>query len=175
MMKTYVKLLSIYLIRVLGSQRTLLPKKIIAPEVPRADHRPLNLPSMPERLDLAGLSVPRLAGTAAPVSSAAAPEVSTEFTSAKDYFEMLNLKIHNAKKYPVSAKEKQIEGRVRVQFILRADGSLSDVSIVKSSRHRNLDNAALKAIEQASPFPRPPAFLFTPPVTLQVSILFELA
>ncbi len=158
------------------AQKPTMPQKIVTPKVPAVNHSPVNLPSMPDRLDVSGLSVHSLAIASAPASSAAvSPEARIEFTTAKDYFEMLNLKIHSAKLYPDSARERQIEGRVRVQFILKADGSLSDVSIVKSSRHRNLDNAALKAVKKASPFPRPPSFLFTPPVTLQISILFELA
>jgi periplasmic protein TonB len=85
------------------------------------------------------------------------------------------MRIHSVKKYPESARSRHIQGRVKVKFVLLADGSLGDVQIVKSSRHKNLDEAAVNAVKKAAPFPKPPSFLFKTPVTLQVNILFELA
>ncbi|MEH0021158.1 MAG: TonB family protein [Desulfobacter sp.] len=144
--------------------------KVVVPAIPDQD-----VPALPRvpGLDASDLSVPGLAGPDA--VPAALHDARMEFTSARDYLDMLNLRIHSTKTYPKPEKDRQVQGRVQVQFVLRADGSLSDIRIIKSSRYKNLDNAAVDAVKQASPFPRPPAFLFEPPVTLQISILFELA
>jgi protein TonB len=102
-------------------------------------------------------------------------DVQVEFTTAREYFEMLNMRIHSVKEYPESARSRHIQGRVKIKFVLLADGSLGDVQVVKSSRHKNLDEAAVNAVKKAAPFPTPPSFLFKTPVTLQINILFELA
>ena len=44
------------------------------------------------------------------------------------------------------------EGLVKVNFMLHPDGRISHVSVVKSSRYRLLDSAALAAVENVSPF-----------------------
>jgi len=138
------------------------------------DYEQIALPQLPENMDISGFSVAAL-NLPAPAANVEAHEEQIEFTTAKEYFEMLNLRIHSYKKYPESARSRHLEGRVRVEFVLSEDGTLSDIKILKSSRHKNLDEAAISAIKRASPFPRPPAFLFKTPVTMQISILFELA
>ncbi len=87
---------------------------------------------------------------------------------------MLNRLIRKEKKYPKSARLKNQEGAVKVEFILLRDGTLDKIKIVKSSYHRKLDNAAIKAIKDAQPFPEPPLVMFKTPLTLQVTILFKL-
>jgi protein TonB len=145
--------------------------KILMDETPKPDSQDVpNLPQMPDKMDVSGLSGSRMAGL-----NTGNAEGQVQFTNAKEYFEMLNLRIQRFKEYPESAKSAHIEGRVHIEFVLLNDGTLSDIKILKSSRHKNLDEAAIEAIKKASPFPRPPAFLFKTPVTMRVSILFELA
>ncbi len=97
-----------------------------------------------------------------------------EFITADDYFDMLRLKIENCKKYPEEAKTRYIEGRVKIRFVVTTDGQVSSVHIVKRARHSSLDRAALSAVKNASPFPRPPATLFKGPVFMEITIIFEL-
>jgi protein TonB len=145
--------------------------KILMDETPKPDSQDvLNLPLLPDKMDVSGLSGSRLAGL-----NTGNAEGQVQFTNAKEYFEMLNLRVQRFKEYPESAKSAHIEGRVHIEFVLSNDGTLSDIKILKSSRHKNLDEAALEAIKKAAPFPRPPAFLFKTPVTMRISILFELA
>jgi protein TonB len=134
----------------------------------------ITLPQLPGDMDISGFSVAGLT-IQAPTTRVETHEEQIEFTTAKDYFEMLNLRIHSFKEYPESAKSRRLEGRVRVQFVVLKDGTLLDIKILKSSRHRKLDEAAIAAIKRAAPFPKPPVFLFKPPLTMQISILFELA
>lgn len=134
----------------------------------------IDLPQLPAPLDVAGFSLPgpiRLSGAA----DGSVHDASAEFINAKDYFEMLHLRIHSFKRYPEAARSNHIEGRVNVQFVLSSDGTLKDIKIMKSSRHKKLDEAAIDAIKNASPFPRPPRSIFKTPVTLRIDILFELA
>ena len=150
--------------------------KIDAVQNYKTDHsyERISLPQLPDHMDSAGFFLPDF-NTPNQVADGKIHEEHIEFTTAKEYFEMLNLRIHSVKKYPESAKSRHLEGRVKVQFVLSKDGILSDIKIIKSSRHRNLDEAAVEAIKKASPFPRPPTFIFKTPVTLRINILLELA
>jgi len=120
-------------------------------------HEPVNLPQVPGSMDVSKFYVPGLK-ISSDVAKAGVSEAPVEFVNARDYFEMIHLRIHSFKKYPKSAKLRHLEGRVNVQFVLK-----------------NLDDAAIDAIKKASPFPRPPPLIFKPPVTLKIDILFELA
>lgn len=152
-----------------------VPKMKLDPVVtrtPTVTNDQIPIPQMPDTVSAA--SVPVTGFSAQPESVADTTDVQTQFTTARDYFEMLNLRIHSVKKYPESARSRHIQGRVKVKFVLLADGSLKDVQVVKTSRHKNLDEAAVTAVKKAAPFPRPPASLFKTPVTFQIHILFEL-
>ena len=49
-------------------------------------------------------------------------------------------------KYPADAKAAGKEGRVIVQFVVRKDGSVSDVSVVRSVGNVSLDNEAVRVV-----------------------------
>lgn len=96
-----------------------------------------------------------------------------EILTRKDYFELIQLRIESHKVYPNMAKMKRIEGRTSVQFIIALNGTISGLSIVTSSRNKSLDDAAIAAVEDSSPFPRPPLKLFSGPIPLEITIVFE--
>jgi len=91
-----------------------------------------------------------------------------------NYLEMVRLKIERHKKYPETAKVRQIEGFVTVRFVINPQGDVLNIEIIKSSRQKSLDKAALKAIHAASPFPVPPQHLFKGEIPLELTIAFEL-
>jgi len=101
-------------------------------------------------------------------------EIAGEFMSAASYLDMVRLKIESRKRYPESAKARNIEGRVTIRFVLATDGSVRKVAIAKGSRHRALDLAAMRAVQNAAPFPRPPSSLFKGDLPLELTIVFEL-
>ncbi|MBU0973671.1 MAG: TonB family protein [Proteobacteria bacterium] len=144
-------------------------EKILDQKIDRA-HVKIDLPHLPAPMTVSGFLVP---GLHLP-GSVGNQDTSMEFASAQEYFEMLQMRIHRFKQYPDAAKTNHIQGRVKIQFILTDDGSLTQIKLLKSSHHGNLDEAAMDAIKRASPFPRPPGFLIKTPVTLQIDILFEL-
>jgi len=137
-------------------------------------HNRISLPDLPGAISVAGFAVPALPSTDSTLDIGS-HDSQVEFTNAGDYFEMLNLRIQKEKKYPEDAKSRHQEGRVNIQFVLLQDGTLSNIKIIKRSRHRNLNKAALEAIKKASPFPKPPPYIVNTPATLKISILFELA
>ena len=49
-------------------------------------------------------------------------------------------------KYPDEAKAAGKQGRVMVQFVVRKDGSISDVSVAKSAGNASLDKEAVRAV-----------------------------
>ena len=94
--------------------------------------------------------------------------------SEATYLEMVRLKIERHKKYPETARARQIEGFVTVRFVITPQGDVLNIEIIKSSRQKSLDKAALKAIHAAAPFPRPPRHLFKGKIPLELTIAFEL-
>jgi periplasmic protein TonB len=98
----------------------------------------------------------------------------SEYMTTDDYFDMLRLKIERHKKYPLTARQRQIEGKVIVRFVIFPEGRLSSLSIVHGSGHDILDQASLKAVEDAAPFSNPPPRLFKEPLLVEIAIVFEL-
>ncbi|MFH2044375.1 MAG: energy transducer TonB [Pseudomonadota bacterium] len=92
----------------------------------------------------------------------------------KDYFDLVQLRIESKKEYPRIAKMNRIEGRSTVEFVVGLDGSISGLSIVGTSRDRTLDNAVIEAVKKASPFPRPPLRLFSGPIPIEITVVFEI-
>lgn len=97
-----------------------------------------------------------------------------EYESANSYLDMVKLRIEREKKYPESAKQRQIEGHITIRFIITKTGSISGAEIVKKSGHDSLNKAALAAVKNAAPFQRPPSRFFKGDITLMVTIVFEL-
>ena len=94
--------------------------------------------------------------------------------SADEYLAMVRMRIERHKKYPMLARRRHMEGRVRLRFMLEPNGKAEVVEVVKGSGYRILDQAAVAAIMAASPFPRPPGGLFRGPVPLEITMVFEL-
>ena len=67
-----------------------------------------------------------------------------------------------------------MEGRVTVRFAITSGGDIKDVKIIKKSRNRHLNEAALAAVKLSAPFPKPPARFFKEDLTLVITIVFEL-
>jgi len=119
------------------------------------------------------IGVPEIPGLSSDMAGWGSVSSSAYMTRA-DYFDMVRMKIESRKKYPDTARKRQIEGRVEVEFSLGVDGNVTDVSVKKTSRHPDLDRAALLAVRDAAPFPRPPGRLFDGPLRMTITIMFEL-
>lgn len=96
------------------------------------------------------------------------------FAKKADYFEMVRMRIETRKTYPESARKEQKQGGVSVWFTITSNGRVTSVSIAESSGHDLLDSAALSAIKNAAPLPRPPRNLFDDQLKVKITIMFEL-
>jgi protein TonB len=135
----------------------------VDPMAPESPVETLSVPETPE------ISAPPLAAwTGGP------PGGQGDFGTARDYFDMVRLRIESNKEYPPAARARQVEGRVTVRFTIAPDGSVRTAEVVKSSKKGVLDEAALNAVRASSPFPRLPRHLFSGELPLEITILFEL-
>ncbi|MFO7713671.1 energy transducer TonB [Desulfosarcina sp.] len=162
--------------------KPLCPIPVVKPATPPATPRslaarpsvvePITVPETPNASTPAALDwQPSSMGGSTETASAAS---SSAYGSSADYFGMVRMMIENHKRYPSAARRRQIQGRAVVRFVISADGSATDVALVEPSAHRMLDEAALAAVKAAGPFPRPPRHLFSGPIPLEISIVFEL-
>jgi len=55
--------------------------------------------------------------------------------------------------YPNEALRKNIEGKLKLQVILLADGTIRQLRVVQSSGHQVLDDAAINIVRRAGHFP----------------------
>ena len=70
----------------------------------------------------------------------------------RGYMRMLREKIEGIWKYPKKAARQGISGDLYIMFSINKNGELGDVEILRTSGHRNLDRAAVKALKDAEPF-----------------------
>jgi len=88
----------------------------------------------------------------APVQVAkAAPQTSDVRADHRWVGESLWRRVAELKRYPSSARLNGLEGRVILKAVIRADGHLAEVVVVKSSGHAVLDAAAVEAVKMACP------------------------
>lgn len=61
--------------------------------------------------------------------------------------------------YPEEARRRQLTGGLRLSVVLNLDGTLKQVQVVRSSGYPLLDDAAVRIVRLAAPFPAPPSVL----------------
>jgi len=74
----------------------------------------------------------------------------------KGNFEYIKKRIRQHLVYSPQAKRLGIQGTVTVAFIIEADGQARNATVSQTSGHQSLDESALRAVQNASPFPPPP-------------------
>mgnify|MGYP002630286954 CR=1 FL=1 len=90
------------------------------------------------------------------------------------YTHSIQVKIAKTKSYPSLAREKNQQGRAFLSFKLSKNGRVLELSVENSSGHEILDQAAIKAIEEAAPFPNIPETLNKDYALLKIPISFVL-
>jgi protein TonB len=136
--------------------------------------KPIKIESAEKNLSdslVEGISTPDIAAASGLNIADWSPE---GLETSSSYLEMVRLKIEQHKSYPDTAKVRQIEGSVTIRFVITPEGGVRAVQLVKPSRHMVLDTAALNAVKDAAPFPRPPRHLFKGEIPLELTIVFEL-
>ena len=95
-------------------------------------------------------------------------------SAADNYMETIRLRIERFKKYPHLARTKHMEGIATLRFTITKAGILKESKLVKTTRFRILDRAALEAVRDAAPFPPLPESISESELTLEIAIVFEL-
>jgi len=72
------------------------------------------------------------------------------------------------------AKRRGMEGQPIIAFTLGRQGQLTKVALVKTSGYQLLDQAALKAVQQAAPYPEIPTELKTNTFQFKLPVSFIL-
>ena len=90
-------------------------------------------------------------GTGKPASKRQTPKPKTGNAAATNYPGVVMAHLAGARKPRLRTK-----GAAVVRFTLAADGRLAGVAIAKTSGSGRFDQAALRMVQSAAPFPRPP-------------------
>ncbi len=153
---------------------------VIQRQVPRL--RPIKMEppekNLPDGL-VEGIAMPDIPDTPGLAMADWAPgalvdDAGGDFATAQNYLEMVRLKIERHKKYPDLARVRNIEGRVTIRFVITPDGAVRQLEITRHSRNKDLDAAALRAVQAAAPFSKPPRRFFEGEIPLELTIVFEL-
>jgi protein TonB len=126
---------------------------------------------LPDSL-VAGIRMPDIQGLN--IAAWSPGNLTGEYSTPGSYLEMVRLRIERYKKYPDIARIRNIEGRVTIRFVITSEGGVQGVMVAQRSGNKALDKAALKAVKDAAPFPKPPGHLFKGAVPLELTIVFEL-
>lgn len=94
--------------------------------------------------------------------------------AVKHFLAQVRHRIDRYKHYPYVARRRHIEGRVTVRFVIRPDGTVENLEVVKRSSSNLLDEAAVKAVKDASPFPGFPREILSRPLAVEIGLVFEL-
>ncbi|MFW8600976.1 energy transducer TonB [Desulfobacterota bacterium M19] len=92
----------------------------------------------------------------------------------QEYLRLVRTRIERHKKYPGRARIRWLQGEVTIRLCLTPAGKTQNLAVSKSSGREILDQAALQAVRDAAPFPRPPEKIFKGKITLELKIIFKL-
>lgn len=101
------------------------------------------------------------------------PAYSEESSPLAYYSHMIEDIIAKRVVYPPQAHQEQQEGIVQVDLYLLANGELRDAQIKQSSGYSILDQAALLAVQEQSPYPAFPAEITQQELRLTVPVVFK--
>jgi len=93
------------------------------------------------------------------------------------YLAAIRARIAAAKRYPMMAERRRIQGEVVVSFRLSFDGRLlGEPKVTESSGSNLLDSAAVRAVQRADPFPRFPGpvdEMLTEPLSVELDYVIQ--
>ncbi len=71
------------------------------------------------------------------------------------YLARFRQRIQESVVYPLAARRRGLDGRVEIELVLEPSGRIRDVTVVSSSSHALLDDAAVEAVRSLQPQPLP--------------------
>ncbi len=101
----------------------------------------------------------------------------TDASALQAYLAAIRARIAKAKRYPMMAERRRIQGEVVVSFRLSFDGRLlGEPQVSESSGSSLLDGAAVRAVMRAAPFPRfpgPADDMLTEPLSVELDFVIR--
>jgi len=89
------------------------------------------------------------------------------------YLALVRRRIQESLRYPMTARRRGLSGSVHVEITVAPNGTIAAVSVVGSSSHPLLDEAAVDAVRRLPPMPFPPGV--TPrSLRVRLPVVFEL-
>ena len=89
------------------------------------------------------------------------------------YLTALRQRIQESVRYPSSARRRGLAGTVSVEILILANGTIGDVTLLESSTHQALDDAALETIRALPRMPLPPG-LPARALRVRVPVVFQM-
>ena len=90
------------------------------------------------------------------------------------YSETIKQRIRDMKSYPPISRRLRETGSVQIDFTVSSDGYLETITISGSSGHDRLDQAAIDAVRNASPFDPIPSEINVDRLPMSIVLVFEL-
>lgn len=119
-------------------------------------------------------SSPAHTGQARPAKQPAAFATAGVSAGSVTYHDEIRAWLEKHKTYPRRARVSGLEGQVVVSFTFNRSGHILSKQVVKSSGHHILDQAALSAMDAATPLPAIPDSIAQNQITLKVPFGFNL-
>ncbi|WP_300671872.1 energy transducer TonB [Desulfoluna sp.] len=146
------------------------PAPVVQPEATRTpQEKPIDPPAEPSLA--AGTTEPDVTAITEPVMDAM---ILSHADLIQIYANQVRQRIESRKTYPRRARRQNMEGAVRVRFVLSPTGEVKEITIIRASRFAMLNAAAKKAVLSAAPFPSIPEQDEKEPISLEVTLCFEL-
>lgn len=107
-------------------------------------------PDGPESSERIGISD---GGLGAPPMNAVNSGMGVRGSIAPEQWAAIESAIERAKSYPRLARERGVEGVVRLRFMLKPSGAIEKIEVLESSGSDLLDTASVRAVSRAAPMP----------------------
>ena len=151
--------------------------KVAASPAPEVDTDSLPAEPSGESIELANISEPTVEEQAEQAAKAAEEEIEfnvAEALAQRDYTPLVVAQIYKSITYPNRAVQKNQQGTVRIGLVVDRSGELLSVTATQESDYRLLNQAALKAVRKAAPFPDLPEGIRADSFELNLPITFRL-
>ncbi len=90
------------------------------------------------------------------------------------YFQKILTRIESTKRYPRFAKERGLEGKVHLEFVIGGDGRIKDLKVISTSGFQILDQDAVATLRRAGPFPPVPGRSAAEKIAVRLAITYQL-
>lgn len=101
--------------------------------------------------------------------------VEADQSAHENYLKTVRMLVEQQKKYPKPARLRKFEGKVVIECVVTPSGQVHSIRIARGSSYGILDRAAVRALEDAAPFPKPPPGLFSEGgIRLKIALIYQL-